>query len=386
MLIAHGILAALALAVLVLAPRSSSAALFVAVAAGIDVALGAAAAPAIAVVAPLVAFLTAALTLAALVERSGLADRAACVLAASARGSALALYVLVCALCGLLTAAISLDGAVVLIVPLLLVLARRFGAPLAPLFAGAVVVANAASIAVPQGNPTNLVVMSRLGLSPAAFAAHMVLPGLAATAICAAGVALTERRALTIRVQAPARRRAPLSAQERHAAVALGGAALAAWVAPLVGMAPWWPFSAAVAVAVATGRKRPRPAIPWRIAAQVGGLVVVTTALHLPASVPATLGLPGLFAVAAGVGAAAALANNLPVSVWAAGLLASGSSAYAASIGLALGSLATPQGSVATLIAAQLAGPGAPRLALRRLAPLAAAGVLAATVLVWAGV
>src|SRR5919204_72941 len=241
MLIAHAIVAALALAVLVLAPRSSSAALFVAVAAGIDVALGAAAAPAIAVVAPLVAFLTAALTLAALVERSGLADRAACVLAASARGSALALYVLVCALCGLLTAAISLDGAVVLIVPLLLVLARRFGAPLAPLFAGAVVVANAASIAVPQGNPTNLVVMSRLGLSPAAFAAHMVVPGLAATAICAAGVALTERRALTVRVQAPARPPAPPTPPDPHPTrrAAGGGSARAGGGGP--GCPERWP-------------------------------------------------------------------------------------------------------------------------------------------------
>jgi len=80
---------------------------------------------------------------------------------------------------------------------------------------------------------------------------------------------------------------------------------------------------------------------------------------------------------------AAALANNLPVSASATALLAAGPAAYAASIGLAVGALATPQGSVATLIATDLAGPDAPALRLRRLAPLAAAAVLFGTLLLW---
>ncbi len=95
-------------------------------------------------------------------------------------------------------------------------------------------------------------------------------------------------------------------------------------------------------------------------------------------------GLPGLLAIAASIGAAAALANNLPVSVCATGLLTAGAPAYAASVGLAIGSLATPQGSVAFLIATQLAGPTAPPLQVRRFAPLAAASALAATLLLWA--
>src|SRR3954466_3302759 len=193
MLIARIIIAVIAVGALVAAPRSSRAAAVVLAAAGVDVASGAAAAPAVAVVAPLVAFLAAApplappvrfraapLPLASLVQRSGLAERAAGALAVLARGSGLRLYALVCGACALLTAAISLDGAVVLIVPLLLALHRRAGAPFAPLFVGAVAVANAVSIAVPQGNPTNLVVMSRLGVSPAGFLGHMLAPGLAA--------------------------------------------------------------------------------------------------------------------------------------------------------------------------------------------------------------
>ena len=82
------------------------------------------------------------------------------------------------------------------------------------------------------------------------------------------------------------------------------------------------------------------------------------------------------------VGAASALANNLPVSVCAGSLLGAGASAYGASIGLALGSLAMRQGSVATLVAVQMAGAEAPPLPVRRLAPLAAAGALVATLLV----
>src|ERR671935_396776 len=196
MLIVHAILAAIAIAALAVRPRSALAALAALAAAGVDVLLGASIAPAVAVVAPLTAFLGAALTLAALVERSGIADRAAQALAARAGGSALALYALVCATCAVLTAAVSLDGAVVLVVPLLLVLSRRFGAPFAPLFLGAIIVANAGSIAVPQGNPTNLVVIDRLHLSPAAFTLHMLVPGLAAAVLGAAGVAWAERHAL----------------------------------------------------------------------------------------------------------------------------------------------------------------------------------------------
>jgi hypothetical protein len=134
---------------------------------------------------------------------------------------------------------------------------------------------------------------------------------------------------------------------------------------------------------VALAVSRTRPMVPWRIAAQVGGLVIVTQALNLPAPVPQTLGLAGFVGLTAAIGAASALANNLPVSVWASSLLATGTSAYAATIGLAVGALATPQGSVATLIAAELAGPCAPKLAVRRLAPLAAGALLVAALLLW---
>jgi hypothetical protein len=67
----------------------------------------------------------------------------------------------------------------------------------------------------------------------------------------------------------------------------------------------------------------------------------------------------GLLALVLAVGAAAA-ANNLPICVCAAVLLGTEASGYAATIGLAVDALTTPQGSLATLIAHELAGPGAP--------------------------
>jgi arsenical pump membrane protein len=353
--------------------------------AAVEVCLGASPRPALDTVAPLLVFLVAALSLSTQVERTGLAERAAHGLAAGARGHVLLLYGLVCAVCALLTAVVSLDGAVVLMVPLVLSLSRSHGAPVAPLFLGVVVVANSVSIAVPQGNPTNLVVMSELGISSSAFLGHMLAPGLAAGIACAGAVALRERRALAARYRAPRLAWTPLSRAERRAALTLAGAAAAAWLAPFAGVAPWWPFAAVGASSLALARDRGRPTVPWRIAAQLAGLSIVvrTLAVEAPAASVHTIG--GLLAVAGGVAAVSALANNLPVSASAAALLGAGPGAFAATIGLAVGSLATPHGSVATLVASDLVGPKAPPLSFRRLAPPTGAALLVATVLLWAG-
>ena len=382
MLTLRVIVAVLALAAFIVRPSARGALWLLVGAAGFEIALGASATEPLSVVLPLAAFIAAALTLAGLVERSGLAERGAGALASLARGRTLVLYALVCVACALLTSVMSLDGAVVLMVPVLLVLKRRWLVPFGPLFVGVVVVANVSSLALPQGNPTNLVIMQRLGLSAQGFAAHMLLPGMAAALAAALFVAHGERHSLAGSYEPLAREPLPLSRAERRATAALVLAASAAWVAPVIGLAPWWPFTAVVALAAAASRERPQLRIASRVGAQVGALLVLLQVVSGAVTSSPAPGLVGLLVIAVAIGAAAALTNNLPVSVAAAGLLTV-PSAYAVAIGLAAGSLALPRGSVATLVALEAAGADAPALEPRRLVPLALCAVATATLLLW---
>ena len=283
--------------------------------------------------APMLVFLTAALGVAGLAERAGLADRAANALACAGRGRTRLLYALVCSVSALLTALISLDGAVVLMVPVVASLARRCRVSFAPFFLGVVCVANAASLAIPEGNPTNLVVMSRLGLSAGAFLSHLLVPGVCAAVLCA----LVSARRL----------------DRRNYTIDSSEATPASW----------------------------RTYVPWRIGAQVIGLLAALQGL-VPRIVSGGHGFAALLLVAGGTAGISALANNLPVSAAVAAFLTAGPGAYAALIGLTVGALATPHGSVATMIAGDLAGEdGELRVAL--LAPAAALAVLSATLVLW---
>src|SRR3954453_582134 len=214
MLTFRSILAIIAICGFILRPNGRLRAASIAAGCLVELGIGAPLAPAVRAVLPLVVFIGAALTLASLLERAGLAERAAVALARTGRGHLLALFALICGACAVLTTVVSLDGAVVLMVPLLLVLCRRCSVPFAPFFTGVVVVANVASLALPQGNPTNLVVMARLGFSARDFAAHMFLPGLAATLAAVLVVAVVERRSLVGSYQHLQSARSPLSTRE----------------------------------------------------------------------------------------------------------------------------------------------------------------------------
>ncbi len=327
MLAIHLSLAALAVTALATRPRSNWSAAVVASIAVLELSLGASGASAITVVGPVIAFLTAAMTLAAIATRSGLADRAALALAAAARGHAAALYALTCLLCALTTAVISLDGAVVLMVPIVLALHRQHGAALAPLLLGVVGVANAASIAVPQGNPTNLVLINHLHLSPLGFTGRMLIPGAVATLVCVIAVALLERRSLRDRYRRPELRPEPLSGEQRRALMMLAVAALVAWSLPLAGIQPWWPFVgvAVLALPVTRAWSMTRPGcvvVPWRIAVQIAACGDRRRDWHPSASPQQrhTADSAGGRRRCTGA-AAAAIAGNLPTSVWAASLL-----------------------------------------------------------------
>jgi arsenical pump membrane protein len=348
-----------------------------------------------ATVAPLAAFLAAAIWLSDLAAASGLARRLAAALARRAGGSPRALLALVCLCCAALTVAVSLDGAVVLMAPVILALAPLGRRLVRPLLAATIVVANGFSIAVPQGNPVNLVVMQGLGLGPAAFVAALLAPAALATAAAAAVVAAAERRALSGRL-APARGAAPgpWTTGERLAAGALGAAAALGAASPWAGLPPWAPLTAVAAVTAAlagrAGVARPRVALPVRVCVQVAALSVAVGAAAAAVGTPpvAAGSAASAVALALGVAAAACAVNNLPAGIVAAGLLAAHPLTATASLtGLAVGSVATRHGSVATLLAIERAG-GPARLGARRhllvLGPAAVVGtVVAALALGW---
>ena len=342
---------------------------------------------------PLVCFLTAVIWLARLAEATGLAGAIAVLLARAAGARTARVYALVCVVCALLTAALSLDGAVVVMVPVVLALVER-GAPARPLLLATIGVANAFSIAVVQGNPTNLVVMTGLHLGPATFDATMIAPGVAAALVCAGAVAMRERRQLGGAMRSAAMPRLGRGAALAAAALVLAGAGES--LAPVAGIAPWWP-ACAVAVAVAPGLAAagvaiPRAVVPWRIGLLVTALATALGAAAETAGV-SSVRLPAgsvwaLLAVTAAAAAVAAVANNLPAAVAAGALLHSGPAAFAVLSGVSVGALAGVRGSVATLLVCDLAGPGhAPAIRdgyLRLWPATAAVAASAATALVWA--
>jgi Na+/H+ antiporter NhaD/arsenite permease-like protein len=329
----------------------------------------------------LAAFLAAAMWLAAEGERSGLAARLAGVLERAGGGSPGRLYLAVCAATAMLTGLVSLDGAVVVMLPALRSLERR-GHGLAPLLAGTIGVANGFSMAFPQGNPVNVVVMSGLGISPLAYTRAMLVPGLVAGGLAAAWCAA--RIPAGGMQPAAAGPRRPLSRDERCALAGLSAAAAGELAAPWLGIAPWWPLcAAALATRLAAGGAAAPIRVPWRICLAVtltAGALTEAARIAGISRVHAASGPEAAVAVALGVGALAAAVNNLPAGAALGGLLA-GPAGYAAVVGLSAGSLATRHGSVATVLAldgAGTAGDDARRGYARRWLPVAAAATSAA--------
>jgi Na+/H+ antiporter NhaD/arsenite permease-like protein len=331
-LVIDAILAAAAVAVTVARPRSWAATVVVVATAALAVVLGAGSLGAsVTATGPAIGFLAVAVALAALAVRLGLAASVAEALARRAGRRPALLYVLVCLSSAAATALVSLDGAVVLLVPVVLELGRR-GAAVRPLLLGAVAVANAFSLGLPEGNPTNLVVLARLDEGPGAYALRALPAGVGAAVVCAAG---------------------------------------AAWV----GRGTEWSRAAPTRLRVGAGL-----GAVARLGLQLSALLVVLipVARHVPGIRSSGLGTS--LGVAAVTAVAAAVVNNLPASAAIAAVL-SGPAAYAALAGVSVGALATEHGSIATLLAGELSGVRAYE---RRLVPVVAAALAVATVVLYA--
>ena len=342
---------------------------------------------------PLVCFLTAVIWLAEIADRTGLAGRIAHVLARAARGSTARLYVLVCLACALLTATLSLDGAVVVMVPVILALVT-LGAPGRPLLLATIGVANAFSIALVQGNPTNLVVVTGLHLDPGTFDATMIAPGTAAALICAAVVAVRERSRL--RGAVPAGAAPALARGATVAAAALVAAGIGEAAAPVdrprTLVARLRRRRRSRGRAHVRGVRLPLPSVPWRIGAASSRCSRRRSAWPRDVAGLAAVRLPSgsvwaLLAVTVVAAAVAATVNNLPAAVAAGALLHSGPAAFAVLAGVSVGALAGSRGSVATLLVRDLAGRSFSAAIgegyLRLWPATATVAAMAATALIW---
>lgn len=340
---------------------------------------------------PILLFVTAMTVVTDLLFAAGVFER---IIGASTRlagGRTLVLWLVTVLLAVVCTVFFSLDTTAVLLTPLVVLLARRAGLPPLPFAVTIVWLANTASLLLPVSNLTNLLVQERLELAPVAFAGLVWGPAIVGVVMPCAVLFLIFRRQLVGRFS-PA---APRSADDR-VLLRAGYAVLAVLLPALVSGIPV-AFSASVAAVVLTilfaVRRRSIltlrliPVNPLLLALS---LFVLVTAAHvqgfdafLSPAAETGEGFTDLLQLAAvGAGAANAV-NNLPAYL---ALEPSGTSPLrmaALLIGVNLGPLITPWGSLATLLWAERLrslGMGI------RWVPFALAGLLVTTLMLPAAV
>jgi arsenical pump membrane protein len=220
------------------------------------------------------------------------------------------------------TAVLNLDTSVAFLTPILVLAARRRGAPEEPFLYGAVFMSNSASLLLPGSNLTNLLVLAGSSVNGAAFAARMAPAWLAAIAVTAAF--------LLARLSRPARPAPefppagpPVGGGDRLRWSLGAGATVAAAVIVVAAPSPALPVLALGAAAVAV-RLRARRLTVGAIAEAVGpaalagvyGIAVGLGALATRWGTPARLVARSGPAAAATVGTVAAVTlNNLPAAV-----------------------------------------------------------------------
>ena len=300
---------------------------------------------------PVLVFLTAMTVLADLADAAQLFDVVATRAARFARGRTPVLFGLVVLLATATTTLLSLDTTAVLLTPVVLALAQRLDLEPWPFALTTVWLANTASLPLPISNLTNLLAQDRLDLSPGAYARSLALPALVAVAVTVVGAVLLHRRHLTGRYPEPE----PVAVADR---LLLGVAALACLsVVPtvLLGLSVALASSAAAAVLVLAFLVR-RPSaltpelLPWRL---VAGTTVLFVAVDLagPHGLDALLrkGIGDALQTSAVAAAGSNLVNNLPAYA-ALERVVPHDQLTALLIGVNVGPLVTPWGSLATLL------------------------------------
>ncbi|WP_445153626.1 SLC13 family permease [Arthrobacter sp. Hor0625] len=307
---------------------------------------------------PVLGFVVAMSLVTELVDDAGLFRAVTDRLAALGRGRVLLLWLLVIALACVSTVFLSLDTTAVLVTPVVVLLAVHARIPPLPFALTTIWLANTASLLLPVSNLTNLLAQSRLGLSPAAFAALVWAPALAGILLPLVLLWLAFRKDLRGRYgPQPVHR-----VRDKVLLYASAGVTVLLLPALVSGIPVHVPAAAAAAVLLGLFLWRRRSAlhwsmVPWRPLLLTAGLFMVVEALHanglttaLASAAGTGEGLPALLQLAAlGAGAANA-ANNLPAYLALEPLAGSPVRLAALLIGVNLGPLVTPWASLATLL------------------------------------
>ncbi|MFC3300185.1 arsenic transporter [Arthrobacter agilis] len=310
---------------------------------------------------PILLFVTSMTVVTDLLFTAGVFERVIGASARLARGRTFALWLVTVLLAVVCTVFFSLDTTAVLLTPLVVLLARRTGLPPLPFAVTIVWLANTASLLLPVSNLTNLLVQERLGISPVAFAGLVWAPAIVGIAVPCAVVFLIFRRRLTGRFSP-----APARPVDDPVLLRAGYVVLALLLPALVSGVPVALSATVAAVALvclfAVRRRsaltlRLIPANPLLLALSLFVLVTAAHAQGLDAFLAPAAGhgedVGSLLQLALAGAAGANAVNNLPAYL---ALEPSGTSPLrlaALLIGVNLGPLITPWGSLATLLWAE---------------------------------
>lgn len=304
-------------------------------------------------VAPVLLFLVAVTVLAELADEAEVFDVAAGRAARAARGRVPVLYLLVLVLGTVITVVLSLDTTAVLFTPVVLSLAAQLELDPLPFAFAAVWLANTASLLLPVSNLTNLLAVGRLGITTTGFVQDMAVPATVAILVTWAALLLWHRRRLRGRYDPPA----PRVAEDRVLfAVALAACGLLV-PALLLGVPVAAAASTSALVVLVAFAVRRRSAlrwglVPWRLVLLVEGLFLVVSAVGphgLDSLLRDVAGSQHDLRIAGTAALGANLVNNLPAYLALERAVPSGH-LLAVVLGVNLGPLVLPWGSLATLL------------------------------------
>jgi arsenical pump membrane protein len=304
-------------------------------------------------VAPVLVFLVAVTVLAELADAAEVFDVAAARAARAARGRVWLLYGCVLGLGAATTIVLSLDTTAVLFTPVALSLAAQLELNPLPFAFAAVWLANTASLLLPVSNLTNLLAVDRLGLTPWQYVGRMALPAVLSIAVTSVALAMWHRRRLRGRYVIPAPR------VPRDRGLFVVGVVGCSLLVPLLllGTPVAVASSLAALLLVVAFVVRRRSAlrwqlVPWRLVLLVEGLFLVVSAIGphgLDSAIRDAAGTGGGLRLAGAAAAGANLANNLPAYLALERVVPQGH-LLDVLLGVNLGPLITPWGSLATLL------------------------------------